>query len=154
MSRSEFPEEFIAPNHPVILTSLIEDETLLSRWTLEHLKAACGDVVVEVMSGRNADAQYEINSHLHKTTIRFGDYVELIENGVRTGNAERAQQDGSRSRPKGRPYRRLSPEAQTPTAGRDCQNVHQGQKAAADAARLLGVHPATVLRLMRVRRKL
>jgi len=36
--------------------------------------------------------------------------------------------NGSRSRPKGRPYRRPSPEAQTPTAGTNCQNAHQGQK--------------------------
>jgi hypothetical protein len=81
ISRAEFLERYYAANRPVVLTGLMEGWPALASWNPAYLKEVCGDAMVEIVSGRNRDPRYEINSVAHKTKIRFGDYVDLVTHG-------------------------------------------------------------------------
>jgi Cupin-like domain len=73
-------------NRPVVLVDQMRSWAALGRWTPDYLKARCGDAVVEVMMGRNADAEYEINCERHKTQMRLDQYVALVQSAGRTND--------------------------------------------------------------------
>jgi LPS sulfotransferase NodH len=81
VTRDEFLESYYARNHPVVLTGAAADWPATRNWDPTYLKAACGDVMVEIMAGRGADPRYELNSERHKQAIRFADYVDMVANG-------------------------------------------------------------------------
>lgn len=61
-----FLTEHYVPQRPVLLTGLV-DHWPARDWTLERLAALPGNTEIEVQQGREADAEYEINSTAHKT---------------------------------------------------------------------------------------
>ncbi len=81
ISRTEFLARYYSANRPVVLTGLMDDWPARARWNPAYLKEACGDATVEIVSGRDGDPRYEINSPAHKTAIRFGDYVDRVVTG-------------------------------------------------------------------------
>jgi Cupin-like domain len=81
VSRDEFLHEYYAANRPVVLTGLLDHSPAAERWTPEYIAEACGDVVVEVMSGRDDDPRYEIRSDTHRTTTTLPAYIEQILSG-------------------------------------------------------------------------
>ncbi|HVT16159.1 MAG TPA: cupin-like domain-containing protein [Thermoanaerobaculia bacterium] len=99
LSRTEFLESYYAPNRPVILTAIMEDWPALARWNPAYLKEACGDAIVEIVSGRDRDPRYEINSPAHKTNIRFGDYVDLVTGGGESNDYYLVANNGFFGRP-------------------------------------------------------
>jgi hypothetical protein len=74
------PEQFFrwyyAGNRPVILRGLM---TGWNHWTPDYLRWRCGGETVEVMSGRDSDAQYEINCESHKTRMTMDQFVGMVE---------------------------------------------------------------------------
>jgi hypothetical protein len=82
VSSEEFLQRYYAANRPVILTNLFEVMPALACWTPDFLKRACGRAEVEVMTGRDADPDYEINCESHKTRIQFADYVDWVTTGA------------------------------------------------------------------------
>jgi ribosomal protein L16 Arg81 hydroxylase len=80
VSREEFLERYYAANRPVVLLDLMNGWKARSRWTTDYLKARCGNEIVEIMSGRESDQRYEVNSQSHKTTCRFAEYVDMVTN--------------------------------------------------------------------------
>jgi ribosomal protein L16 Arg81 hydroxylase len=86
VSREEFLESHYAASKPVILADVMENWRAVKCWTPEYLKAKCGDVEVEVMSGREADPNYEVNMESHKTKMLFRDFVDRVFSGVRTND--------------------------------------------------------------------
>lgn len=78
VTREEFLEKYYAANRPVVLLDLMNHWTARTVWSPDYFRATCSDEMVEVMAGRNADPRYEINAHLHKTTMSFGDYIDRI----------------------------------------------------------------------------
>jgi ribosomal protein L16 Arg81 hydroxylase len=86
LSREEFLDRYYSANCPVILLGLMNDWKARSRWTPDYLKTACGNEMVEIMSGRESDPRYEVNSTAHKTTCRFAEYVDMVSGSVRTND--------------------------------------------------------------------
>jgi aryl-alcohol dehydrogenase-like predicted oxidoreductase len=84
VSTEEFLEIYYTGNLPVILTDVSDSWPARSLWTPEYLLETLGDVDVEVMTGRESDPRYEVNSNQHKEKMSFSDYVRLI--GSRDGN--------------------------------------------------------------------
>jgi hypothetical protein len=78
VSRQEFLERYYCANRPVILLGLLDRWKARRTWNPEYLQQACGQEVVEIMSGRSHDPRYEVNSGSHKTQILFQDYVEMV----------------------------------------------------------------------------
>lgn len=86
VSREDFLENHYSANRPVILLDAMSNWRALSAWTPEYLKSTCGHAVVEVMTGRNADRQYEINLQKHRETMLFAEYVDMVTNGGETND--------------------------------------------------------------------
>ena len=86
VAREEFLERYYVANRPVILLGLMKNWKARSRWTPEYLNAVCGDETVEIMSGREKDPRYEINSNAHKTKCRFSEYIDRVVNGGRSND--------------------------------------------------------------------
>jgi ribosomal protein L16 Arg81 hydroxylase len=88
--RGMYPLEFLAgyyaQNRPVVLLDFV-DTWRARGWTAESLAKVLGDEPVEVMSGRDADARYELNAELHRSKIPFGDYVERVLSSGRSNDA-------------------------------------------------------------------
>jgi hypothetical protein len=78
-NREEFLRDFYARNEPAVLLGLTKGWRAMSEWSAQYLKDHFGNVMVEVMAGREADAEYELNCHHHKRLMRFCDYIEVVE---------------------------------------------------------------------------
>lgn len=83
------PEEFFSRyyfgNRPVVLDGLMADWPALG-WTLDGLAAACGDAVVEVMTGRDTNPDHAWQYDRHRTSMPFRDYLALLGSGTRTND--------------------------------------------------------------------
>lgn len=59
----------------------------MSVWSPQYFRDRFADLLVEVMAEREADEAYELNSQNHKQVIRFGDYIDLIEQADHSNDA-------------------------------------------------------------------
>lgn len=78
VSGTEFLEEYYSANLPVVLTDLTQDWPAVERWTPDYLASVIGAEPVEVMIGREEDAEFEINSARHLSTMPFDEYVRYV----------------------------------------------------------------------------
>ena len=79
LSAEDFLRDHYSTNRPVIITGMMDDWPALKKWNLDYFREHFAEREVEVQFGRDADANYELNSIAHKRTMRFGEYVDLIE---------------------------------------------------------------------------
>ena len=82
MGSKEFLQSYYSRNRPVVLAGLARAWPAFTTWSADHLSRTCGDEVVEVMSGREGDPRYELNSDAHKTPMRLADYVDRVIEGT------------------------------------------------------------------------
>ncbi|HEY7310262.1 MAG TPA: cupin-like domain-containing protein [Gemmataceae bacterium] len=78
-SRQEFLDKYYARNEPVVIEGALDNWPALTRWTPTYFQERFGDRLVEVQAHRHADPDYEINAAQHKKTMRFGDFVAVVE---------------------------------------------------------------------------
>jgi ribosomal protein L16 Arg81 hydroxylase len=86
VSSAEFFERYHTQNRPVILTDQMITWPAMTRWTPDYLKRVCGDEIVQVMTGREADEGYELRSDQHRTPMRFSHYIDKIANAGQTND--------------------------------------------------------------------
>lgn len=86
ISRAEFFEQYHGRNRPVVLTGQMMTWPAMARWTPDYLKRVCGDEIVQVMTGREADEHYEIRSDKHRTSMRFADYIDKVNKAGQTND--------------------------------------------------------------------
>jgi ribosomal protein L16 Arg81 hydroxylase len=79
LTSAEFLEDYYSQNTPVIMDDVCVNWPARALWNPEYLVAKLGGVEVEVMSDRDSDPNYEINSNEHKFMMRFDEYVAKIE---------------------------------------------------------------------------
>jgi hypothetical protein len=82
LSREIFFKDYYHANQPVILTGLLDGWPAFRRWTPDYLKSVCGDQPVEIMGGRDADPQFEINCERHRTRVSFSEYIDAVVSGA------------------------------------------------------------------------
>lgn len=68
--------QHVGRNYPVVVQ--LPDWPAFN-WTLERLKEIKGPVQIQV--NRNSNPLYEIQSHIHRGTVPFNEFVEMLENG-------------------------------------------------------------------------
>ncbi|GGM30161.1 cupin-like domain-containing protein [Dactylosporangium sucinum] len=85
LASGEFFERYYFGHRPVVLRGLTDDWPA-RRWTLAGLRERFGTVPVEVMTGRDADAEHGWRYDAHRTTMPFGDYLTMVETGGRTND--------------------------------------------------------------------
>jgi LPS sulfotransferase NodH len=86
VSRAEFLEEYYAANRPVILQGLMSQWRAMTCWTPTYLKETIGDEQVEIMAGRDADPDYELNVDKHRRTLKLSAYVDMVYSGKITND--------------------------------------------------------------------
>ncbi|WP_246173943.1 cupin-like domain-containing protein [Paraburkholderia hayleyella] len=86
LSRTAFFEEYYQQNRPVIISGMLDGWMARKKWNLDYFRAQCGDCEIEVQFDRETDTHYEINQPRLKRTMRFGDYVDLVERSSPTNN--------------------------------------------------------------------
>ncbi|HTR70051.1 MAG TPA: cupin-like domain-containing protein [Mycobacteriales bacterium] len=78
LSARSFVEKYYAANRPVVITDAASRWPAIERWTPDYLVEQVGGEEVEVMSGRDADPNYEVNSASHKHVMPFDEYVRKV----------------------------------------------------------------------------
>jgi ribosomal protein L16 Arg81 hydroxylase len=78
LDREDFLHSFYAANRPVVLTGALDASAAYQRWTPAYLDEVCGDSTVEVMTRRDANTAYEIESDRHRTRMKFSEYISLV----------------------------------------------------------------------------
>lgn len=86
LSRDEFFDAYYTAGRPVIITGMMEDWPALAKWGLDYFKQRCGDREVEIQFGRDSDAQYEIRKTVHRKTMLFGDFIEMVRQAGRSND--------------------------------------------------------------------
>jgi hypothetical protein len=86
VSREEFLGRYYSRNEPVLLTDVCDRWPARSRWSPAYLAEKIGAAEVEVMSGRESDPNYEINSDKHRFLMPFDEYVAKVESVSRSND--------------------------------------------------------------------
>jgi len=124
LSREEFRDRYYAASRPVAMAGLMTAWKATTAWTPEYLKAVAGDRTFEVMTGRDADPNYERYARKHRTELRFADYVDMVYSGKVTNDYHMVASNGFLQRPEAQPLLpdfTAFPEYLRPaTAGRQC----------------------------------
>jgi ribosomal protein L16 Arg81 hydroxylase len=81
LTREQFLSRYYAANRPVLLDDLVDDWPALRSWSPKYLRDTIPDARVEVMADRESDAEYEVNSELHRRTMSMVDYVDTVVSG-------------------------------------------------------------------------
>lgn len=76
---STFREKYYATNRPLKMLGMMDDWPAMQKWSPEYFRETYGDEMVEITAGRSSDPKYEINLDDHRTQIRFGDFIDLVE---------------------------------------------------------------------------
>jgi ribosomal protein L16 Arg81 hydroxylase len=98
LSAQAFLDEYYATNQPVIITGMMDDWPAMDKWTPAYFLEHYAQREVEVQFGREADAQYEMNSVAHKRKMAFGEYVSLVEGSGRSNDFYMTANNNSQNR--------------------------------------------------------
>ena len=79
VSRDEFIERYVRACRPVVLTDLARDWPAMQRWSFAEFKRRYGAMTVQVQSGREADADFELNKLRHRHDTNFGDFLDRVQ---------------------------------------------------------------------------
>jgi hypothetical protein len=79
LSRRKFLESYYAVNRPVVLEDVCDRWRACDVWSTAYLAEQLGETVVEVMSGRDTDPDYEANAGAHRSQLPFAEYARLVE---------------------------------------------------------------------------
>ena len=103
LTGDEFRDRYYAANRPVILENLMTDWAALTRWTPDYLKQLAGDRMVEIMTGRDGNPDYERDDGKHRTQMRFADYVDRVYSGTVTNDYYMTANNGFLQKPEAQP---------------------------------------------------
>jgi ribosomal protein L16 Arg81 hydroxylase len=79
LGADEFFEQYYYQNRPVVMTGMLDDWPAMRLWRLAYFRERFGDREVEVQVGRDSDPDFEVNQPRLRRTMRFRDYVDLVE---------------------------------------------------------------------------
>nr|WKF58013.1 hypothetical protein HUO10_002509 [Paraburkholderia busanensis] len=98
LPRDEFFEQYYCRNRPVIITGAFDFWLARTAWNFDYFRERCGECEVEVQFGRESDADYEINQPRLRRSMRFADYVDLVERSGPTNDFYMTANNTSKNR--------------------------------------------------------
>lgn len=98
LGHEQFLREYYALNRPVVITGMMDDWPALKLWNFDYLRKSFGERQVEVQFGRTHDANYEVNGTKLRRVMRFGEYIDLIENSGETNDFYMTANNSSRNK--------------------------------------------------------
>lgn len=82
----EFFRDYYLANKPVIITGMMDDWPALAKWNFDYFRKRFGEREVEVQTGRERNANYEIESPRHKQKMTLARYIDLVESAGATND--------------------------------------------------------------------
>lgn len=79
LAPAEFFERYYFQNRPVVIEGLLEDWPALRSWSPGFFADRFGDAQVEVMAGRDAEAQPDLHVSRLRTSLSMREYAARIE---------------------------------------------------------------------------
>lgn len=76
ISKKEFNEKYLYPQRPLVIEGLAAKQPAGRKWTMEHIKKVCGDVVVDVFDNSNKHSESAFTTPDLK--MRFSEYADLL----------------------------------------------------------------------------
>ena len=86
VSRDEFIERYVRGCRPVVLTDLAHDWPAMQRWSFAEFKRRFGNLTVQVQSGRDADADYEVNKVRLRRDTNFAAFLDRVATSGQTND--------------------------------------------------------------------
>lgn len=78
MPAHDFYENFYATNRPVVLSRFASAWKATQRWTPEYFRDVHGDLEVSVVTGRDADANYDMHTHELSRSMSMREYATCV----------------------------------------------------------------------------
>lgn len=79
LDRATFLREHYAANRPVVMTGAFDTWPARKQWGFDYLRQTCGQLEVQVQSGRDRNANYETQAQQHRTMMRMADYLDRLQ---------------------------------------------------------------------------
>jgi hypothetical protein len=79
ISSANFLRDYYAAAQPVVLEGEMKDWPALSLWSSAYLKRRIGSATVEYQGSRSATERFEMQKMVHKRSLPFDRYMDLIE---------------------------------------------------------------------------
>ncbi|MCG8599077.1 MAG: cupin-like domain-containing protein [Verrucomicrobiales bacterium] len=98
IGRDEFYSQFYFQNRPVLIESWRELDCLDTSLSWDSLRSRFHEETVEIQTERNQDLHYERNSHDHKSTIQFGEFLDAVLNDTESNDIYLTANNGERNR--------------------------------------------------------
>lgn len=76
-----FLRDHYAANRPAILTGMVDHWPARALWSVDHIAAVVGDPEIEVQTGRESDANYEVQSDRHKQRMALSALLDRLRSG-------------------------------------------------------------------------
>ncbi|WP_224369621.1 cupin-like domain-containing protein [Hyalangium versicolor] len=86
LAPSEFFERYYFQNRPVIIEGLLADWPALQRWSPDFFADRFGDAQVEVMAGRDAEAQPDLHAERLRASLSMREYVARLQRSQETND--------------------------------------------------------------------
>jgi hypothetical protein len=83
--RGEFLARYYARNTPVIMLDIADTWQARYNWTLDYFDQQLGDEMVEIMTNRDGDPDYERHGERHRALVPFREYISYLRENP-TGN--------------------------------------------------------------------
>lgn len=77
ISKSEFVQNYVKPQIPVVIENLIDDWPAASKWDFDYIKAKVGDKVVPLYDDRPVD--YKDGFNEPHATMKMSAYIDLLQ---------------------------------------------------------------------------
>jgi Cupin-like domain len=87
LTADQFYDDYFYPNRPVILEGLMDDWPARTKWTFSWLREKFGEHSVEVHGDRTADEEYEQHFSAGRRTVRFADFMTMLEDDTATNDS-------------------------------------------------------------------
>ena len=73
-----FYRHYYEANRPAKLTGIVDHWPALTRWSLDHFEATCGQATVEAQVERERDGHYELAKDAHRRLVRFAELIDWL----------------------------------------------------------------------------
>ncbi len=79
LSPERFLREYYSTNRPVVITDCLKLWDAMTLWTPGYLKEHFGNLTVAMQGNRESDSLYQLNDNHHRTTIKFAEFVDMVQ---------------------------------------------------------------------------
>ena len=86
LTPSAFFANFYTLNRPLLIKNLVSHWPAMNKWSLDYFEETLGDAIIEVQTGRNANARFEIDKSAHAKPMAFKEFIALLRRNEETND--------------------------------------------------------------------